>query len=147
LASPLSSQTQHRLSQQALEELQQVELLLLDVSLSDTNDIRSCFFADNNQHLLSGLIYKASMRSNSTCPSYQFIWKNIAIPRVKFFGWLLTKERINCKSNLLTKKVLQDASCDICGHASETADHIISGCLFAKTFWSHIDRLAGRKHR
>jgi hypothetical protein len=141
-ASPLATQTQRRLSKQALEELQQLELLQ-DVSLSDTNDSRSCFFADNNQRLLSGLIYKTSMRSNNTCPSYQFIWKNIAIPRVKFFGWLLTKERINCKSNLLTKKVLQNASCDIYGHASETPNHIILGYLFAQTFWNHIGWQAG----
>jgi hypothetical protein len=55
------------------------------------------------------------MKSDSPCPSYQFVWRNFVIPRVKFFGSLLTKGRINCKSNLLNKRVLQDDTCDICG--------------------------------
>jgi len=84
------------------------------------------------------MIYKASMRSGSTCPAYQFIWKNIATPRVKFFGWLLTKNRINCKSNLLNKRVLEEDICAICGQGSETADHLISGCSFAQVFWRQI---------
>jgi hypothetical protein len=86
LARPLPSQVQQRLSRQAAEELQQLEMLHQDVSLNDAGDNRSCFFADYNQRLLSGMIYRASMRSDSTCPSYQFLWKNFAIPRVKFFG-------------------------------------------------------------
>jgi hypothetical protein len=112
--------------------------LLQDVSLTNNIDKRSCFSADNKQKLLSGMIYRTSMRSSSTCPAYQFVWKNIATPRVRFFGWLLTKNRINCKSNLLQKKVLDEDTCDICGHESEDADHIISGCPFAQSFWTRI---------
>lgn len=138
LSRPLPSQFQRRLSRQAGEELQQLEALLQDISFNNSRDSRSCFFADNKQRLLSGMIYRASMRSDSTCPSYQFLWKNFAIPRVKFFGWLLTKGRINCKSNLLTKRVLQDDICDICGHTAETPDHIISGCPFVQSFWNQI---------
>jgi hypothetical protein len=78
------------------------------------------------------------MKSDSPCPSYQFVWRNFVIPRVKFFGSLLTKGRINCKSNLLNKRVLQDDTCDICGQSSETPDHIISGCPFAQSFWSQV---------
>ena len=115
-----------------------METVIRDISLSDTSDQRSCFFAGDNHRLLSGMIYKASMRSGSTCPAYQFIWKNIATPRVKFFGWLLTKNRINCKSNLLNKRVLEEDICAICGQGSETADHLISGCSFAQVFWRQI---------
>ena len=81
------------------------------------------------------MIYKASMRSGSTCSAYQFIWKNIAIPRVKFFGWLLTKNRINYKRNLLNKRVHEKDICAIYGQGSETADHLISGCSLAQVFW------------
>lgn len=78
------------------------------------------------------------MRSNATDPAYHFVWKNIATPRVKFFGWLLTKNRINYKTNLLHKKVLEEDVCDICGQGAETADHIVLGCSFAQAFWRRI---------
>lgn len=74
--------------------------------------------------------------------NYIFVWKNIATPRVKFFGWLLTKDRIVFKSNLLSKRVLQEDICAIRGQASETADHLISGCPFAQAFWRQIDWLS-----
>ena len=138
LSGSLPLQFQRRLSRQAIEELQKLESMLQEVSLDNSSDRRTCFFADNNQRLISGLIYRVSMRNNSVCPAYQFVWKNIATPRVKFFGWLLTKNRINCKSNLLHKKVLDNDKCDICGQGPENADHIISGCPLAQAFWKHI---------
>lgn len=138
LTESLLPQFQRRLSRQAREELSKLEHMLQDVSLGDDRDERSCFFTDTNQRLMSGMIYRASMKGEDTCPAYQFVWKNIATPRVKFFGWLLTKDRINCKSDLLTKRVLQEDTCAICNQASETADHIISGWPFAQEFWRRI---------
>ena len=78
------------------------------------------------------------MRGDQTCPSFNFVWRNFAPPRVKFFGWVLTKDRIQCKTALCRKNILQDAIYDICGGAEETGDHIISGCPFAKSFWRCI---------
>jgi hypothetical protein len=101
-------------------------------------DDRSCFFADSNQRLISGMIYTASMKGDEACPAYQFVWKNFALPRVRFFGWLITKNRIQCKSNLVKKRVLQEDTCAICSAEHETAYHIISGCHFAKEFWRRI---------
>lgn len=78
------------------------------------------------------------MKGDKTCPAYQFVWKNFPLPRVKFFGWLITKNRINCKSILMQKRILQEDLCAICNSDPETADHIISGCPFAKEFWRRI---------
>jgi len=74
---------------------------------------------------LSGMIYIASMKGDETCPTYQFVRKNFALPRVKFFGWLITKNMINCESNLMQKRILREDLCAICNLDSETADHII----------------------
>lgn len=138
LTDPLRSHFLQRLSWQAEEELQKFQSMIQEVSLTDAADKRLCFLADNNQKLMAGMIYRTSMKSGSTFPAYHFVWKNIATPRVKFFGWLLTKNRINCKSNLLHKKVLDEDACDICGGGPETADHIVSGCPFAQAFWRRI---------
>jgi len=61
-----------------------------------------------------------------------------------FFGWLLTKERIHCRTSLVHKHILQEAQCEVCKEADETADHIFSGCSFVRSFWERIGwRLEG----
>jgi hypothetical protein len=36
----------------------------------------------------------------------KFAWKNKAPPRVKFFAWLLSQSRIQCKVNLVKKRIV-----------------------------------------
>lgn len=50
-------------------------------------DKRESFFENDNHHLMSSLIYRTSTRGDHECPSFKFIWRNFAPPRVKFFGW------------------------------------------------------------
>jgi hypothetical protein len=83
----------------------QVEELLLDVSLDGSLDQRVSFFQDDSRRLMSGLIYRASTRGDQPCPAFKFVWSNFAPPRVKFFGWLLTQDRIQCRSSLRRKNI------------------------------------------
>lgn len=135
---PLRPLFQLRLSPQANQELQMLQSMLHNVALNEEEDDRICFFADSNRRVITGLIYRTSVRGDTTCPSYQIVWENFAPPRVKFVGWLITKDRINCKAALKQTKILPDDLCDICFLGSETAAHIISGCPFAQEFWRKI---------
>lgn len=65
-------------------------------------------------------------------------------PRVKFFAWLLVQNRIQCKSNLLKKNILDDDTCELCNNGSEDADHIISRCPFARSLWEKVGWGSGR---
>jgi len=129
---------QRRLTTQASEELAQLENLLLGVNLSENPDQRSSFFEGIDHRLRSGLIYKSSTRGDHASPSFEFVWRNFAPPRVKFFGWLLTQNRIHSRTSLVRKNILDDARCEVCGAEDETADHVFSGCTFVQTFWSRI---------
>ena len=129
---------QRRLSTQASQELALLTQLLGDVTLTSAPNERYCSFETEDHKLRSGLIYRASMRGEQTCPAFDFVWRNFAPPRVKFLGWLLTSNRIQCKTSLRRKHILQNADRDICGAPEETADHIMSGCPFARSFWRHI---------
>lgn len=62
----LRSLLQQRLSTQANAELQQLDVLLRDVSLDNSPDQRTCFFQDGGGRLLFGLIYRASTRGDQT---------------------------------------------------------------------------------
>jgi hypothetical protein len=51
------------------------------------------------------------------------------------FAWLLTQGRVQCRANLPKKNIVQEANCEECGAAEETATHIIFQCPFAQDFW------------
>lgn len=68
---------------------------------------------------------------------------NISPPRVKFFGWLLTQNRIHCRQALARKNILEDATCEICKATEESADHIFSECPFIQSFWTAIGWFPG----
>lgn len=136
--SELRDMFQPRLSTQAAAELGALTQLLQDVALNNDQDRRTCFFEDSSQRLVAGLIYQASVRGDHDCASYAFVWKTFAPPRVKFFAWLLTKERIHCRTNLQHKSIVDDATCEVCKGAPETVDHIFSGCPFVHSFWASI---------
>ena len=75
------------------------------------------FFEDGGHRLVLGLIYKASTHGDHDCASYSFVW-------------LLTKNRIHCREALARKNILDDATCEVCKAAVESADHIFSECPF-----------------
>jgi hypothetical protein len=72
----------------------------------------------------------------------QVCWQNKAPPCVKFFTWLLSQGRIQCRTNLVKKGIVSSATCEIYHAADETPAHIIFGCAAAGSFWSAIGIMA-----
>lgn len=68
LSTPLRPLFQPRLSPQTNEELQMLQTMLHNVALSEGEDDRTCFFADSNRKLITGLIYRTSMREDTNWP-------------------------------------------------------------------------------
>lgn len=130
----LRSLLQRRLTNQASANLEHLEVLLAGVNFINDPDQRTCFFEDDSHRLITRVIYQTSTRGEQACPSCAFVWKNFAPPRVKIFGWLLTKDKIHCRTNLVHKHKLQDGMCEICKGDNESADHIFSGCPFVRSF-------------
>jgi hypothetical protein len=129
---------QPRLSRAAAAEMDALEAALQGVDLTQGPDQISCFLEDVNHKLQAGLIYHLSVQQGQQGPMHQFIWKNHAPPRVKFFGWLLVQERIQSRDNLSLKNIVDDSCCEICQATEETADHIVAHCPFAQEFWKHV---------
>jgi hypothetical protein len=85
------------------------------------------------RRLITSKIYKLATGTDATCAFYNFVWRSYAPPKVKFFAWLLLRNRIQCIANLKDTD-----GCELCNGASETADHLITQCPFARSFWRHI---------
>jgi hypothetical protein len=45
-------------------------------------------------------------------------------------------DRIQSKSNLEVKKIVDDAGCEVCNDGEETAQHILFDCPFTCSFWA-----------
>ncbi|CAN6338995.1 unnamed protein product [Urochloa humidicola] len=127
-----------RLTHQAAKELEELEEVISFTSLNSNPDVRTSFYIGNRQQLSTSQLYRFSTSSGSECAMYKFIWRSYAPPRVKFFAWLLVQDRLQCKANLLRKNIVDTALCELCNEEDEDANHLISGCSFAKQFWSRM---------
>ena len=128
-----------RLTPLAASELNAVSGITSGLALTASSDTRHSPFADADGALQTSALYALlkSMQAPSAGPVTTF-WKCSAPPRVQFFAWLLQRDRIQCKTNLLRRHVLVDDICDLCGQAPETASHLIFHCQFASMFWRSI---------
>jgi hypothetical protein len=127
-----------RLSQRASQEKAEVDCLIASTSLLQRPDERSSIFVKEDGSLHTSRLYNASTSSGVRAQFYEFVWRNYAPPRVKFFGWLLVQGRVHCKANLLKKHIVEDDSCDLCSQSSESCDHLFFVCPVARSFWSHL---------
>jgi hypothetical protein len=80
------------------------------ITLTTFRDKRCSPLLRRDGGLSTSLIYKA-LKTNDSSPDEwsQFIWKNKVPPRGKFFAWVLSQVRIQCKSNLLKKHIVDSA--------------------------------------
>lgn len=69
-------------------------------------------------------------QDNSMSLVSRFIWSSHAPPRVKFFTWLTSHDRLQSRANLHKKKIVPDATCEVCSRCDETASHILFHCEF-----------------
>jgi hypothetical protein len=68
------------------------------------------------------------------CTFSKFVWGSHALSRVCFFVWLLLQQRINSKSNLHHKSIVQDFMCDLYQEEDGTPNHLIFECRVARDF-------------
>ncbi|TVU44600.1 hypothetical protein EJB05_04045, partial [Eragrostis curvula] len=126
-----------RLSHTAEQELMEVQSIVDTIELHVGDDVRNSPFIDHSGKLRSASIYKAMVHDEEhSCPFYMFAWKTPAPPKARFFAWLLIQERIQCRSNLYRKNIVESATCELCHNGEETADHLILRCPHSASSWS-----------
>jgi len=132
-----------RLSTSAEQELQLVLQIIDQTNLTPVHDKRSSPFFRPDNTLDSGALYKLiKARGQEDNPRAEFIWKNLAPPRVQLFLWLLMQGRIQCRSVLLRKGIVDSGTCEICNAAIESPEHIIHGCPLGRGVWTSLNLLS-----
>ena len=96
-----------RLSSQAADQLQQIRCIMGDTVLTNESDKRISPFCIAPGRLDTLAIYRM-LKSRDCQPneSSVFVWNSAAPPRVKLFVWLLVQGRIQCRTNLFRKGIV-----------------------------------------
>lgn len=68
--------------------------------------------------------------------------KVVIPPRVQFFLWLLSKNRLLTRDNLVKRRDVSDPSCLFCNE-HESIPHLFFECFVARNIWHIISDLLG----
>ena len=72
------------------------------------------------------------------------VWALKVPPRVHFFLWLLSKNKVLTRDNLSIRKKIKDPTCLFCSEA-ETINHLFFNCVVAKQLWSILSEILNRQ--
>eukprot|EP00253_Pinus_taeda_P033369 PITA_33369 len=72
---------------------------------------------------------------------WRIVWKSEAIPKIKFFTWLLLKGKVLTAENLRKRGINGPSRCPSCCSAEETIHHLFLDCPFAKSCWINLSSL------
>eukprot|EP00253_Pinus_taeda_P013124 PITA_13124 len=72
---------------------------------------------------------------------WRLIWKSEAIPKIKFFTWLLLKGKVLTSENLRKRGIIGPSRCPNCCLAEETIQHLFLDCPFAKKCWANLSSM------
>jgi hypothetical protein len=128
-----------RLTQAARGELHTLEEIITDTVLTSDVDARLSPLLLLDGKLHSSMLYQLlTPQVDSPDDAAKFVWKSAAPRHIKFFGWLLNRDRVQSKENLMKKTVVDDDTCELCHVAMETAAHIVFECPFAHSLWHDL---------
>jgi hypothetical protein len=70
-----------------------------------------------NGDLDAAMLYRALKSAHGPpagCMGNKFVWQNKAQPRIKFFAWLLSQNKIQSKAALGNKGIVENTVCELC---------------------------------
>ncbi len=73
----------------------------------------------------------------------QSIWKAWALPKCKFFSWLVTQNRVWTVDRLEKRGWQNQKICPLCCMVDESALHLLAKCRLTKRIWAEIQRWTG----
>jgi hypothetical protein len=112
------------------------------ISFSNEEDSLIWQFSSNGVYS-SQSFYKVS-NFRGILPVYTpAVWELKIPPRVQFFLWLLSKNKVLTRDNLAKRRKLEDECCLFCCE-KETSQHLFFNCVVAVNTWENISHAVGR---
>lgn len=73
----------------------------------------------------------------------QAVWKLFIAPRVQFFLWLLSNNKLLTRDNLVKRRTVNDPSCLFC-EEGESINHLFFQCCVAVNVWEFVSAYFSR---
>lgn len=87
--------------------------------------------------------YRAFFFGLTEMPGANEVWNSWAQPQLKFFAWLVVKNRCWTSDHLAARGLPHQLSCLMCLQEPETLDHLLVQCSLARTVWFEALRVKG----
>ena len=87
--------------------------------------------------------YRAFFFGLTEMPIANEVWNSWAQPQLKFFAWLVVKNRGWTSDRLAARGLPHQPSCPMCLQEPETLDHLLVECSLARTVWLEVLRVKG----
>lgn len=90
---------------------------------------------------MASKLYKHHFVAINPPSSFKWLWKSKCIPKIKFFAWLMLKNKLNTRNMLRRRRKFLDEgyACPVClQDFEETRDHLFFSCQSACDRWNVI---------
>lgn len=109
------------------------------INFSDEDDAIIWKYESKGTYSVSSLYAVINFRG--VLPVYiHAVWKVKVPPRIHFFLWLLSHNKLLTRDNLLKRQHVDDPSCVLCSDL-ETCTHLFFECVVAKAVWDELKRV------
>jgi hypothetical protein len=120
------------------------EIIQLASSIAFTDDEDSLIWTFNSKGTYSSQsLYKVINFRGIKSIFVPAVWRLKVPPRVHFFLWLLSKNKVLTRDNLSIRRKVDDPSCLFCCE-TETVNHLFFECAVAKQLWSYMSEVLSR---
>ncbi|KAI8031516.1 putative ribonuclease H protein [Camellia lanceoleosa] len=90
-------------------------------------------FCSNSAYLLS-----KEFRSSPPFSNWSWVWAIPTNPHILYFVWRVLHQKLNTKSHLFHRKIVDDNLCPVCRCVLETIDHVLRECPTVTHYWSCV---------
>lgn len=124
-----------------LELWDEVCQLASTITFSDEEDTMIWQFSSNGVFNVQSLYRIINFRGIQPI-LVSSIWDIKVPPRVQYFLWLLSKNRLLTRDNLSKRKKVEEPTCLFCNE-HETVNHLFFECVVAKQLWCTLSEILG----
>jgi hypothetical protein len=115
---------------QMLELWEEVCQIAATITFSEEDDQMICQFSSNGIYNVQSLYRIINFRGIRPA-LVSSIWDIKVPPRVQYFVWLLSKNRLLTRDNLCKRRKVDDSTCLFCAE-QESIQHLFFECVIAK---------------
>ena len=109
--------------------------ILFDFQLHpDSEDKHIWRFSADGQYYAKSA-YEGFFLGSTRFGPWEKVWKTWAPPKCRFFMWLVAHKRCWTADRLARRGLPHPTRCLMCDQATETIDHLLVHCIFAREYW------------